>query len=87
MVLRLKYFQSFTLKKYPAELSLVMWICAMGTVLNTIASLIMVRDVSAWKVGMDSGTLAAVYSVSTFDRLQLNQSFYNHGHNSQVLST
>ncbi|CAE6127405.1 unnamed protein product [Arabidopsis arenosa] len=54
--------QSFTLKKYPAELSLVMWICAMGTVLNTIASLIMVRDVSAWKVGMDSGTLAAVYS-------------------------
>ncbi|KAG7557074.1 EamA domain [Arabidopsis suecica] len=43
--------QSFTLKKYPAELSLVMWICAMGTVLNTIASLIMVRDASAWKVG------------------------------------
>uniref|UniRef100_A0A1J3C6N1 WAT1-related protein n=1 Tax=Noccaea caerulescens TaxID=107243 RepID=A0A1J3C6N1_NOCCA len=54
--------QSFTLKKYPAELSLVMWICGMGTILNTAASLIMVRDLSAWKIGMDSGTLAAVYS-------------------------
>ncbi|CAN7030034.1 hypothetical protein Bca4012_044072 [Brassica carinata] len=54
--------QSFTLKKYPAELSLVMWICGMGTILNTAASLVMVRDLSAWKIGMDSGTLAAVYS-------------------------
>ncbi|EOA20842.1 hypothetical protein CARUB_v10001177mg [Capsella rubella] len=54
--------QSFTLKKYPAELSLVMWICGMGTILNTIASVVMVRDLSAWKIGMDSGTLAAVYS-------------------------
>ncbi|KAL1188277.1 WAT1-related protein [Cardamine amara subsp. amara] len=54
--------QSFTLKKYPAELSLVMWICGMGTILNTIASLVMVRDLSAWKIGMDSGALAAVYS-------------------------
>ncbi|XP_024010156.1 WAT1-related protein At4g08300 isoform X2 [Eutrema salsugineum] len=54
--------QSFTLKIYPAELSLVMWICGMGTILNTAASLVMVRDLSAWKIGMDSGTLAAVYS-------------------------
>ncbi|XP_010530196.2 PREDICTED: WAT1-related protein At4g08300-like [Tarenaya hassleriana] len=54
--------QSFTLKIYTAELSLVAWICFMGTVLNAVVSLVMVRDVSAWKVGMDSGTLAAVYS-------------------------
>ncbi|XP_010538980.1 PREDICTED: WAT1-related protein At4g08300 [Tarenaya hassleriana] len=54
--------QSFTLKEYPAELSLVAWICFMGTILNAVVSLVMVRDISAWKVGMDSGTLAAVYS-------------------------
>lgn len=56
--------QSYTLKVYPAELSLVTLICGVGTILNAIASLIMVRDPSAWKIGMDSGTLAAVYSVS-----------------------
>ncbi|XP_010461452.1 PREDICTED: WAT1-related protein At1g44800 [Camelina sativa] len=54
--------QSYTLKVYPAELSLVTLICGMGTILNAIVSLIMVRDMSAWKIGMDSGTLAAVYS-------------------------
>lgn len=54
-----------------------MWICGMGTVLNTIASLVMVRDLSAWKVGMDSGTLAAVYSVR-FHRFNTKPSDYNH---------
>ncbi|KAH0914327.1 hypothetical protein HID58_028773 [Brassica napus] len=54
--------QSFTLKLYPAELSLVTLICGIGTILNFAVSMIFVRDLSAWKIGMDSGTLAAVYS-------------------------
>ncbi|XVF39366.1 hypothetical protein PTKIN_Ptkin01aG0029000 [Pterospermum kingtungense] len=54
--------QSFTLKKYPAELSLTAWICFMGTIEGTGASLVMVRDLSAWKLGFDSRLLAATYS-------------------------
>ncbi|MFQ6642350.1 hypothetical protein Gotur_017951, partial [Gossypium turneri] len=54
--------QSFTLKMYPAELSLTAWICLMGTVENAGLSLIMVRGLSAWKLGWDSRLLAAAYS-------------------------
>ncbi|XVF36890.1 hypothetical protein REPUB_Repub19eG0097700 [Reevesia pubescens] len=54
--------QSFTLKKYPAELSLTAWICFMGMIEDGILSFIMVRDLSAWKLGWDSRLLAASYS-------------------------
>ncbi|KAE8656324.1 WAT1-related protein [Hibiscus syriacus] len=54
--------QSFTLKKYPAELSLTAWICFMGMVQDGLLSLIMVRDFSAWKIGLDARLLAASYS-------------------------
>ena len=36
----------------------------MGMVQGTGVSLVMVRDLSAWKVGWDSRLLAATYSVS-----------------------
>ncbi|XP_065880325.1 WAT1-related protein At1g21890-like [Euphorbia lathyris] len=54
--------QSFTLKKYPAELSLTAWICLMGMVEGAAVSLVMERDMSAWKIGFDSRLLAAVYT-------------------------
>nr|KJB16269.1 hypothetical protein B456_002G221300 [Gossypium raimondii] len=54
--------QSFTLKKYPAELSLTAWICFMGMLEGAGVSLVMVRDLSAWKIGWDSRLLAATYS-------------------------
>lgn len=54
--------QSFTLKKYPAELSLSTLICVMGVVEGAAVSLIMERDLSAWKIGFDSKLLAAAYS-------------------------
>ncbi|GMJ15179.1 Usually multiple acids move in and out Transporters 17 [Hibiscus trionum] len=54
--------QSFTLNKYPAELSLTAWICFVGMIEDGIVALIMVRDLSAWKVGWDSRLLAAAYS-------------------------
>ncbi|MBA0672368.1 hypothetical protein Goklo_007337 [Gossypium klotzschianum] len=56
--------QSFTLKKYPAELSLTAWTCFIGTLEGAGVSLVMVRDLSAWKIGWDSRLLAATYSVS-----------------------
>jgi drug/metabolite transporter (DMT)-like permease len=54
--------QSFTLKKYPAELSLVTWICLMGTLQNAVLSFIMEHDMSVWKLGFDARLLAAAYS-------------------------
>ncbi|KAE8674545.1 WAT1-related protein [Hibiscus syriacus] len=54
--------QSFTLKKYPAELSLTAWICLVGMIEDGIVALVMVRDLSAWKVGWDSRLLAAAYT-------------------------
>ncbi|XP_062146744.1 WAT1-related protein At4g08300 [Alnus glutinosa] len=54
--------QSFTLKKYPAELSLTAWICLMGAVEGSIVTLVMERDMSVWAIGWDSRLLAAVYS-------------------------
>lgn len=56
--------QSFTLKKYPAELSLTALICLMGTVEGAAVSLVMEHDMSVWQIGWDSRLLAAVYSVS-----------------------
>ncbi|CAK8566397.1 unnamed protein product [Lathyrus sativus] len=54
--------QSFTLKKYPAELSLTAWICVMGIIEGSIASLIFERDMSVWVIGWDSRLVACVYS-------------------------
>ncbi|XP_010999364.1 PREDICTED: WAT1-related protein At4g08300-like [Populus euphratica] len=54
--------QSFTLKKYPAELSLTALICVMGVVEGAAVSLVMERDMDAWKIGFDSRLLAAAYS-------------------------
>ncbi|XP_022975980.1 WAT1-related protein At4g08300-like [Cucurbita maxima] len=54
--------QSFTLKKYPAELSLTALICVAGTVEGSIVTLIMERDLSVWVIGWDSRLLAAVYT-------------------------
>ncbi|RVW17636.1 WAT1-related protein [Vitis vinifera] len=54
--------QSFTLKQYPAELSLTALICFMGTVQGAAVALVMERDKAAWAVGFDSRILAAAYS-------------------------
>ncbi|KAJ0086128.1 hypothetical protein Patl1_08389 [Pistacia atlantica] len=54
--------QSFTLKMYPAELSLSSLICLMGVVEGAAVSFIMERDMSIWRIGFDSRLLAAAYS-------------------------
>lgn len=54
--------QSFTLKLYPAELSLTALICFTGIFEGGAVALVMERDPSAWVVGWDSRLLAAVYS-------------------------
>ncbi|ESW13055.1 hypothetical protein PHAVU_008G164000 [Phaseolus vulgaris] len=54
--------QSFTLKMYPAELSVTAWICFLGIFEGSIASFIFERDMSVWSIGIDSRLLACVYS-------------------------
>ncbi|KAA8538497.1 hypothetical protein F0562_028132 [Nyssa sinensis] len=54
--------QSFTLKQYPAELSLTSLICLMGMLEGGVVALAMERDMRAWVVGWDSRLFAAVYS-------------------------
>ncbi|KAJ1439266.1 EamA domain [Sesbania bispinosa] len=54
--------QSFTLKMYPAELSVTAWICFLGIFEGAIATFIFERDMSVWSLGWDSRLLACVYS-------------------------
>jgi drug/metabolite transporter (DMT)-like permease len=54
--------QSFTLKMYPAELSMTAWICFLGIFEGGIATFIFERDMSVWSLGFDSRLLACVYS-------------------------
>lgn len=57
--------QSFTLKLYPAELSLTALICLMGALEGAVATFILEHNMSVWVIGWDSRLLAAGYSVST----------------------
>ncbi|CAA7042222.1 unnamed protein product [Microthlaspi erraticum] len=55
--------QAFTLRTYPAELSLTAWICLMGTIEGTAVALVMERGNSgAWDIGWDTKLLTATYS-------------------------
>ncbi|OMO66203.1 Drug/metabolite transporter [Corchorus capsularis] len=55
--------QAVTLETYPAELSLTVWICLLGTLEGTIAALIMEKGNAAiWAIKWDTKLLTAAYS-------------------------
>ncbi|XP_052134396.1 WAT1-related protein At4g08290-like isoform X1 [Oryza glaberrima] len=54
--------QSYTLRSYPAELSLTTLICAMGVAQSGAVALVMERDIKAWLIGFDMRLFTAVYS-------------------------
>ncbi|KAL9255225.1 WAT1-related protein [Drosera capensis] len=54
--------QSFTLREYPAELSLTALICTMGMVEGAAVTLAFEHNMSVWALGWDSRLLASVYS-------------------------
>ncbi|KAI3924646.1 hypothetical protein MKX01_009516 [Papaver californicum] len=54
--------QSFTLRDYPAELSLTTLICFMGMIEGGAVAVVMEHHPSEWALGMDSRTLAPIYS-------------------------
>jgi drug/metabolite transporter (DMT)-like permease len=56
--------QSNTLQSYPAELSLTVLVCGLGSALNGAVALVALRgDMSAWRIGFDTRLFTAVYSV------------------------
>ncbi|XP_039066030.1 WAT1-related protein At2g37460-like isoform X2 [Hibiscus syriacus] len=55
--------QAITLKTYPAELSLTVWICLMGTLEGTVAALIMEKGNAAiWALKWDTKLLTVAYT-------------------------
>ncbi|KAL6842383.1 hypothetical protein ACP4OV_027810 [Aristida adscensionis] len=54
--------QSYTLRSYPAELSLTTLICAMGVAQSGAVALVMERDIKAWSINFDMRLFTAVYS-------------------------
>ncbi|OMO58909.1 Drug/metabolite transporter [Corchorus capsularis] len=55
--------QAFTLKSYPAELSLTTLVCLMGTIEGAIVALVIEgNNAAAWSIHWDSKLFAAVYS-------------------------
>ncbi|KAJ4964141.1 hypothetical protein NE237_024080 [Protea cynaroides] len=54
--------QSFTLRSYPAELSLTSLICFTGMVQGGAVALVMEHDFRAWALGWDSRLLGPVYT-------------------------
>ncbi|KAL8217029.1 hypothetical protein R6Q57_023866 [Mikania cordata] len=55
--------QAITLKSYPAELSLTVWICLMGAIEGALAALIMERGNTAiWAIKWDTSLIAILYT-------------------------
>ncbi|KAA3463845.1 WAT1-related protein [Gossypium australe] len=53
--------QAVTLKTYPAELSLTVWICLMGTLEATVAALVMeTGKASIWAIKWDTKVIGAI---------------------------
>jgi hypothetical protein len=65
--------QSNTLQSYPAELSLTVLICAVGSALNGGVALVALRgDMSPWAIGFDTRLFTAVYSVRSLSSRMKN---------------
>ncbi|XP_020257531.1 WAT1-related protein At2g37460-like isoform X1 [Asparagus officinalis] len=54
--------QAYTLRSYPAALSLTTLICSMGALLSGAVALVMEHSMQPWIIGWDSRLLTAVYS-------------------------
>ncbi|EOY00422.1 hypothetical protein QUC31_014284 [Theobroma cacao] len=65
--------QTLVLKKFPAVLTVMFYLCFFNAILSTIYSLILVRDPSAWKLRPGIGLVAILYSaiIATTFRISL----------------
>ncbi|XP_052188853.1 uncharacterized protein LOC127799143 [Diospyros lotus] len=53
--------QAFTLKRYPAQLSLTTWMCFVGAVQSAIFTVCVEHKQAAWTIGFDIDLLSVVY--------------------------
>ena len=58
------FLQASTQKKYPAVLLTVLYQTSFSTFIAAVFSLIAVKDISAWKLKLDMGLVAILYTVS-----------------------
>ncbi|GMI87791.1 Usually multiple acids move in and out Transporters 40 [Hibiscus trionum] len=65
--------QAMVLKKFPAVLTVMFYLCFFNAALSSIYSLILVRDTNAWKLRPGIGLIAVLYSgiVATTFRISL----------------
>ena len=65
-------FQAFTLRRYPAQLSLTTWMCFIGGAQSAVFTAFVQHKRSAWTIGFDIDFWSVVYGVSNF-KYCLNQ--------------
>ncbi|KAB2045386.1 hypothetical protein ES319_D01G157800v1 [Gossypium barbadense] len=65
--------QTLVLKKFPAVLTVMFYLCFFNAILSAIYSLFLVKDLSAWKLRPNIGLVAILYSaiVATTFRISL----------------
>ncbi|KAA3466115.1 WAT1-related protein [Gossypium australe] len=65
--------QTMVLKKFPAVLTVMFYLCFFNAILSAIYSLFLVKDLSAWKLRPNIGLVAILYSaiVATTFRISL----------------
>lgn len=54
--------QTIVLKTFPAILTVQVYISFFCTILSTTYPLVLVKDTSAWKIGLDMGSIAVLYN-------------------------
>ncbi|XP_054805480.1 uncharacterized protein LOC129308397 [Prosopis cineraria] len=54
--------QAYSLKRYPAELSLTTWMCLVGGAQSAVFTVIVEPNLSAWTIGFDIDLLSIAYS-------------------------
>lgn len=74
MTLHLIFWQALTFRKFPSVLIIVSYQSFFTAIMSTLFSLILVKDPSAWKLRLDMGLLAILYSVS--NKHIANSSFF-----------
>ena len=61
----LEFLQALVLKKFPAILIIMFYLTFFSAIQSGVYSLAMVKEPSAWKLRLDIGLFAVLYSVST----------------------
>lgn len=70
--------QAFTLKRYPAPLSLTTWMNMFGAAQTAFYTVLTQRKAGVWNLGFNIDLWAIIYAVRKFIELKFLTSFGNH---------